>query len=1178
MLTAVGMAVLFGSPVRAATYYWDNNGTTVGFGTAGGTWTAPTANLWSSDPTGAAAAGPSITTGGADVLYFGTDTVNLGAGTINVSGIVDAAELLFGKNSGAITLSGGTINMSNVTNANIWASSAAGSALSTHTIDSNISKTNAGTLRFGRQNTSGENFIVNGIISGTASLELRPVNNGAYVALNGVNTFSGNISLVTGQLNVNTVSNSGVASSLGQGSIIAMGGNGGQQPLFWYTGAAAGSTNREFRSTSTSENRIVAQDGALTLAGILTTNNTGSYWFKFSGAANSGLNTVSGAIQNGTGTINVSVINTAPVGGSAEDGVWKFSGSNTYSGATSIVAGTLIFANKASQASGSAATVSAGGSIGLGVGAVSGDFSNGDVAGLFNSGTLSGFASFSMNAASGVALDTTAGNFTQSTALTATRALTKYGINTLTLTGANTYSGVTTIHGGTLQLGDGTSGNDGTVTSASIVNNANLTYNRFGSTTYGGVISGTGSVTKLGAGTQTLTGANTYSGTTTITTGTLQIGNGGTTGSIANTSGVTNNAALTYNRSDALTVGYAISGSGAVNQIGGGTTTLTGTNTYNGLTTISAGTLQIGNGGTTGSIANTSGVTNNSILTYNRSDALTASYTITGTGAVNQIGSGTTTLTGANTYTGTTTLAAGILKADVADVAATSGALGNGGDITFTGGTLQFTANSAGSDYSARIKNSTSAVTVDTNGQDVTWATDLALTNTGGLTKLGAGTLTAEFTDDNLDMYYTGLTKVEGGTLKLLNDDGQLQRWKAGDFEINNGSTLEIGGSDTTVFQGRTWTFGSSGGGTLNLVGNTIFQTDNNTIVTTGGTKNTLSGNKFNLQNSNTINFTVADGTDATDLEVSAQIDRGNIVKNGAGTLTLTNTTNTLLDSNTVTVNAGTLEIAGSGTLSGATWGGDMTNNGIVRYNSTANPTLTGIISGTGNLEKDNTGGLTLTGVNTYAGTTTISGGSVILGSGTGTTGTGAVTVQTGSTILGTGIVKGASFTAESGATVQAGDSTALGSYGTLTFTPVSGAGTFDFQSGSTVVLGINPGGTSDLLNFVGNGSNTLLFNGNLTVGPASFTPTQAEVFNLLDWSGLGSSPTFASHFTSTGLLTGNGDEAAGLDLSDISGSGFFWDISQFTTNGTIAIVVPEPSRAVLLLLGLIMIRARRRR
>ena len=198
---------------------------------------------------------------------------------------------------------------------------------------------------------------------------------------------------------------------------------------------------------------------------------------------------------------------------------------------------------------------------------------------------------------------------------------------------------------------------------------------------------------------------------------------------------------------------------------------------------------------------------------------------------------------------------------------------------------------------------------------------------------------------------------------------------------------------------------------------------------------------------------------------------------------------------------------------------------------------------------------------------------------GIGQSGTGTTTVASGATLLGTGFVQGLDFTAVSGASVHAGDTTAIADLSTLHFMPTSGSGEFDFQTGSTTYLGLDANGSSDLLNFVGTGTNTLSFEGNLIVGPATLTPVEAKVFNLLDWAGLFASPTFASQFTYTGWLYGNGDEAAGLDLPDVSASSYYWDISQFTTQGTIALVmVPEPSRALLVMLGLLAAGTWRRR
>src|SRR5690606_23818640 len=82
-------------------------------------------------------------------------------------------------------------------------------------------------------------------------------------------------------------------------------------------------------------------------------------------------------------------------------------------------------------------------------------------------------------------------------------------------------------------------------------------------------------------------------------------------------------------------------------------------------------------------------------------------------------------------------------------------------------------------------------------------------------------------------------------------------------------------------------------------------------------------------------------------------------------------------------------------------------------------------------------------------------------------------------------------------ATIHAGDGVAEEDFGTLQVAPLSGSGSLDFQAGSTVVLGLNPGGSSDLLNIQGTGFNTLLFLGNLSVTAPGFTPTAPAVFDL---------------------------------------------------------------------------------
>lgn len=233
---------------------------------------------------------------------------------------------------------------------------------------------------------------------------------------------------------------------------------------------------------------------------------------------------------------------------------------------------------------------------------------------------------------------------------------------------------------------------------------------------------GASSLTKTGAGTLTLTAANTFSGLTTIGAGTLALGN---------------SAALQNS---------------PWNTSGGGTMTLSNVTTpvFGGL----AGSTDLasaitGYGGVTALTLNPGAGAGN---TYSGAIADGASgMTLTLTG------SGLQVLSGANTYSGGTILSGGTLNAGSAS------ALGSGGNITFAGGTLQYSSASAGQDWSTRFKNSTTApVTLDTNSQNVTLGGIIDSSNTGGLTKAGSGTLT--LTGSNT---YGGPTTIRGGTLEL---------------------------------------------------------------------------------------------------------------------------------------------------------------------------------------------------------------------------------------------------------------------------------------------------------------------------------------------------------------------------------------------------------------------------
>jgi autotransporter-associated beta strand protein len=190
-------------------------------------------------------------------------------------------------------------------------------------------------------------------------------------------------------------------------------------------------------------------------------------------------------------------------------------------------------------------------------------------------------------------------------------SLIKVGDGTLILSGNNTYTGLTAVLGGALQLGDG--GTSGSIPGNVFVHTT-FAINRSDTYTFGGLIVGDGAFVQMGPGTTILTANNLYFGGTTISAGTLQLGNGGTSGSIIGD--VVNNGTLAINRSDTYTFGGVISGTGGFAQLGSGTTILTAANTYFGGTSVNSGMLVVN-----GSIAN-------SVVTVN------AGGTLAGTGTV----------------------------------------------------------------------------------------------------------------------------------------------------------------------------------------------------------------------------------------------------------------------------------------------------------------------------------------------------------------------------------------------------------------------------------------------------------------------------------------------------------------------------------------------------------------
>ncbi|MEQ6483209.1 autotransporter-associated beta strand repeat-containing protein [Salmonella enterica] len=566
----------------------------------------------------------------------------------------------------------------------------------------------------------------------------------------------------------------------------------------------------------------------------------------------------------------------------------------------------------------------------------------------------------------------------------------KSGDETLTLSGTNTYSGGTLISGGTLVASNVEALGTGDVT-----DNATLEMNTGGD--FINNIGGTGRVEKSGDDALTLSGSNTYTGGTTINDGTLIATSVDALGS----GDVTNNAVLELNTGGDFI--NNIGGTGRVEKSGDDTLTLSGSNSYTGGTLISGGTLVATNVDALGS----GDVTNNAVLELNTGG--TFDNAISGSGQVVKSGDETLTLSGSNTYTGGTTINDGTLIATSVD------ALGSG-DVT------------------------DNAVLELNTGGDF----DNAISGSGQVVKSGDETLTLSGTNS-----YTDGTLISGGTLVATN----LEALGTGD--VTNNATLELNtGGDFINNIGGTGRVEKSGDETLTLSGSNTY---------TGGTL--ISGGTLVATNVEALG--TGDVTDNAVLELNTGGDfinniggTGRVEKSGDDTLTLSG-------SNSYT--GGTLISGGTlvATNVDALGSGDVTDNATLELNTGG--TFDNAISGSGQVVKSGDETLTLSGANSYTGGTLISSGTLVAND-VNALGTGDVTdnavleLNTGgdfdNAISGSGqVVKSGDETLTlSGANSYTGGTLISG--GTLVATSVEALGSGDVTDNA--VLELNTGGTFD--------------------------------------------------------------------------------------------------------------------
>ncbi|EBD0141702.1 autotransporter outer membrane beta-barrel domain-containing protein, partial [Salmonella enterica subsp. enterica serovar Altona] len=487
----------------------------------------------------------------------------------------------------------------------------------------------------------------------------------------------------------------------------------------------------------------------------------------------------------------------------------------------------------------------------------------------------------------------------------------KSGDDTLTLSGSNTYTGGTLINGGTLVASNVEALGTGDVT-----DNATLALNTGG--TFDNAISGSGQVVKSGDETLTLSGTNSYTGGTTISGGTLVATNVEALGS----GDVTDDATLELNTGG--TFDNAISGSGQVVKSGDKMLTLSGANSYSGGTLISDGTLVASNVEALG----TGDVTNNATLELNTGGDFTNN--ISGSGQVEKSGDDALTLSGANSYSGGTLISDGTLVAsnvealgtgDVTDDATLE--LNTGGDFdnaisgsgqvvksgdetltlsgsnTYTGGTLISSGTLVANDVNALGTGDVTdnaVLELNTGGDFIN-----SIGGTGRVEKSGDETLTLSGSNT-----YTGGTTINDGTLVATSVDA------LGSGDVTDNATLELNtGGDFTNNIGGTGRVEKSGDGTLTLSGSNTY---------TGGT--TI--NDGTLVATSVDALGTGDVTDDATLELNTGGDfdnaisgSGQVVKSGDETLTLSGA-NSYTGGTTIsggTLVASNVEALGSGDI-----------------------------------------------------------------------------------------------------------------------------------------------------------------------------------------------------------------------------------------------------------------------
>lgn len=632
--------------------------------------------------------------------------------------------------------------------------------------------------------TSGNNLVFQHSSTASGSTGAVTITNDAGGTVNFVqNSTAGSVSLIN-----NSFVTFEDFSSAGSANITNLNGQ-----IDFFTSASAGTATignaagatLNFHSTATAGGSTITNDGTVTFDGsatagtaTITTDNAATTTFlgnatggsarfitnaggtvDISGLTSGGMtsgsieglgNYVLGANTLTTGSLNTSTQVDGVISGTdgglikVGTGTLTLTAANTYTGATTISAGTLAISGFGSIVNSSVVTVNA-----------TFDISASSVP--FNAiTTLAGNSSGVVNIGSN-GLVITNGSTEFAGVIQGAGGLEIVG-GTQTLSGVNTYSNVTQIDtGATLALkGTGSIANSLYVGFAGAGATFDISQTTSGTSVTQLLSSGNSGVVALGSKTLTITAGNSFGGV---------IQDGGSGGGAG---------------------GNLVIATGAVQQ-------LFGTNAYTGTTTIAAGgELDLTNGGSDGSIAASSNLISNGVFDISGLNSGTSIKSLSGSGNVNlgtntltitsgggtfagivagggglAMAGGTEILTGANTYTGATTVNSGRLEVDGSIVSASTvnagGTLaGSGtiGDVVVAGGTLA--PGSTASPFGPLTVNGSLSFTAASIYMVQVSSTAASLVSVTSAASLGGATLSANFLSGTVKKQYTLLTAAGG--------------------------------------------------------------------------------------------------------------------------------------------------------------------------------------------------------------------------------------------------------------------------------------------------------------------------------------------------------------------------------------------------------------------------------